>query len=51
MKLKLLDYLTMPLVELACHEDFNEDLFWIAIQVNDISMDEFAKRFEHAKSE
>jgi len=44
-KLTLKDYVTMPVLELAEHEDFNQEYFWLAVAMYyDVSM---AQLFEY----
>lgn len=46
-KLRLRDYLNMPIVELADHPDFDEKFFWLASELSDAPMRELEKGIDH----
>lgn len=45
-KLRLRDYIHMPLVELAQHDDFEEEFFWMATKLYDLPMRDLSERID-----
>lgn len=44
--LRVRDYMNLPLIELAAHKDFDEDMFWRATKIYDAPMRELSERLD-----